>query len=367
MALTVGVVGGGQLARMMIPAAQALGVDLKVLAETADSSARLGATAIGDYTNLDTVRKFAAEVDVLTFDHEHVPTDLLAALESEGVVVRPGSEALVFAQDKALMRARLSQTSVPLPAWAVAQSVADVEEFLQSGAGEAIAKTPRGGYDGKGVRVIRTPGDVSDWLDAGEVLLEEKVNFSRELAQLVARRPSGEVRVFPLVETVQRDGVCAEVIAPAPDVSGKLTSRTAEIATTIANELNVTGVLAVELFQVADGVVVNELAMRPHNSGHVFTEGALTSQFEQHLRAVMDWPLGEMSLVYPWSVMVNLFGDAGNERISAALEYSDRVRPHAYGKEPRPGRKAGHIVVSGDKLVDVVSIARGAARAGEST
>ncbi len=365
MTLTVGVVGGGQLARMMIPAAQALGVELRVLAEGADSSARLGATAIGDYTDLETVRKFAAEIDVLTFDHEHVPTELLASLESEGVVVRPGSEALVYAQDKALMRARLSQTSVPLPAWSVAQSVADVEGFLQASGGEAIAKTPRGGYDGKGVRVIRAASEVSDWLDAGEVLLEERVTFSRELAQLVARRPSGDIRVFPLVETVQQDGVCAEVIAPAPGASGELETQTAEIATTIANELNVTGVLAVELFQVPDGVVVNELAMRPHNSGHVFTEGALTSQFEQHLRAVLDWPLGEVSLVHPWSVMVNLFGDAGNERISAALEFSGRVRPHAYGKEPRPGRKAGHIVVSGDKLDDVVSIARGAARAGE--
>ena len=363
--LRVGVVGGGQLARMMIPAAQALGVDLQVLAETTNSSARLAATAIGDYTDIDTVRRFAKEVDVVTFDHEHVPTDVLADLESSGVAVRPGAEALQYAQDKARMRARLSETSVPLPTCAVAESASDVVDFLSAVGGEAVAKTPRGGYDGKGVRIIRDAPDVSDWLEAGNVLLEEKVNFQRELAQIVARRPSGEIRAFPLVETIQRDGVCAEVIAPARQASEELVSRTATIATTIASELGVNGILAVELFQVGDDVVVNELAMRPHNSGHVFTEGAVTSQFEQHLRAVLDWPLGDTSLVHPWSVMANVFGDAGNERMRATMDVSDCVRPHAYGKEPRPGRKAGHIVVSGDKLEDIRSIARKAVEAGE--
>jgi len=365
MTITVGVVGGGQLARMMIPAAEALGVRIAVLAEAQNSAAQLAATAVGDYRELDTLLSFANSVDVVTFDHEHVPTALLAELETRGVQVRPGPHSLVFAQDKARMRQRLTESSVPLPDWRVAISADEVEEFVGNHAGEAIAKTPRGGYDGKGVRVIRSAADVGDWLAIGEVLLEEKVSFSRELAQLVARSPSGEVRIFPLVETVQKDGICAEVIAPAPGATEELRARTAEVAQMIAEQLDVTGVLAVELFQAGDDVVVNELAMRPHNSGHVFTEGAVTSQFEQHLRAVLDWPLGDTSLRHPWSVMVNLFGGADHMRIVAALETSGLVRVHAYGKEPRPGRKAGHVVVSGDKLEDVRDIARRAARAGE--
>ena len=365
MTVTVGVVGGGQLARMMIPAAEALGLHLAVLAEADHCSARLAATAVGDYRDLDHLLDFAESVDVVTFDHEHVPTELLNELESRGVVIRPGPHALAYAQDKALMRGRLARTSAPLPDWVVASSTAEVEEFLAQHSGEVIAKTPRGGYDGKGVRVIRSVAEVAEWLELGEVLLEEKVEFSRELAQLVARSPSGQMTLFPLVETIQANGVCAEVIAPAPNASDAFQTHTAAVAKTIAAELDVTGVLAVELFQVGDDVVVNELAMRPHNSGHVFTEGALTSQFEQHLRAVVDWPLGDTSLTHPWSVMVNLFGDAGHERITAALETSDRVRVHAYGKEPRPGRKAGHIVVSGEKLEEVRDIARRAAEAGE--
>ncbi len=366
--MRVGVIGGGQLARMMIPAAEALGVEIVVLAEAEDSSAKLAAGTIGDYRDGELVQFFAHDVDVLTFDHEHVPTALLERLVSQGVSVRPGPHALVFAQDKSAMRSRLSDIDVPLPAWSLAHDVADVEQFLNSQSGVAIAKTPRGGYDGKGVRVIHSAQDVADWLSVGPVLLEQKVEFVRELAQLVARRPGGQMAAFPLVQTLQADGVCAEVIAPAPETSDALIAEASRIAQTIAESLDVTGVLAVELFEDASGgLLVNELAMRPHNSGHVFTEAAVTGQFEQHLRAVMDWPLGDTSLREPWAVMVNLFGDGGNERIQAALEYSPRVRPHGYGKQPRPGRKAGHVVVHGENLDEVVALARGAADAGGMT
>ena len=365
MTIRVGVVGGGQLARMMIPAAEALGIEIRVLAETEDSSAKLAATIVGDYTDWETLSFFAQEVDVLTFDHEHVPTTLLKRLVDQGVTVRPGPHALVFAQDKAQMRQRLSSLDVPLPDWAVATGSDEVEQFLANQSGVAIAKTPRGGYDGKGVRVISGPGDVDDWLASGPVLLEQKIGFVRELAQLVARRPGGETVTFPLVQTVQQDGVCAEVIAPAPEADESLNAEAARIGRVIADSLDVTGVLAVELFQMNSGeLVVNELAMRPHNSGHVFTEAAVTSQFEQHLRAVIDWPLGDVSLREPWAVMVNLFGDAGNERIRAAIDYSPRVRPHGYGKQPRPGRKAGHLVAHGENLDEVLALARGAAEAG---
>jgi 5-(carboxyamino)imidazole ribonucleotide synthase len=363
--IRVGVVGGGQLARMMIPAAQALGVEIRVLAESDDSSAGLAATVVGDYTDWETLSFFAQEVDVLTFDHEHVPTRLLERLVADGVQVRPGPHALMFAQDKALMRERLSTLDVPLPDWAVAADSQAVEAFLAQHDGVAVAKTPRGGYDGKGVRVITTPHEVDDWLASGPVLLEQKVEFARELAQLVARRPQGDSVTFPVVQTLQKDGVCAEVVAPAPNTSSDLVAEAARIGQVIAEALDVTGVLAVEMFETTSGqLLVNELAMRPHNSGHVFTEGAITSQFEAHLRAVLDWPLGETTLRQPWAVMVNLFGDASNERIHAALEYSPQVRPHAYGKSPRPGRKAGHLVAYGDDLDQVTTLARGASEAG---
>lgn len=350
---------------MMIPAAEALGMEIRVLAESSDSSARLAATAVGDYRDSETVVTFARGVDVVTFDHEHVPTELLHHLEQQGTAVRPGPNALVCAQDKATMRTTLAALDVPLPDWVVAETADEITAFLSQHRGEAVAKTPRGGYDGKGVRVISDAVGVSDWLALGPVLLEQKVPFARELSQLVARRPSGETVAFPLVETIQRDGVCSEVIAPAPHTSPETVAEAARIATTIAQSLGVVGILAVEMFQTPEGdLLVNELAMRPHNSGHVFTEGALTSQFTQHLRAVADWPLGSPALRHPWSVMVNLFGDAGNKRVQAILAHSPRISVHAYGKSARPGRKAGHVVVSGDDLDDVLSLARAAGRIG---
>jgi 5-(carboxyamino)imidazole ribonucleotide synthase len=361
----IGVVGGGQLARMMIPAAEALGVALRVLAESEESSAKLAATAVGDYRDWGTLRQFATSVDTLTFDHEHVPTDLLHRLLAEGVSVQPGPDALVFAQDKSAMRERLSQLDVPLPAWAVAENADHVDAFIREQGGQAVAKTPRGGYDGKGVRHVSSASEVADWLESGPVLMEQKVEFVREVSQLVARRPSGDTVPYPLVETVQKGGVCAEVIAPAPHTTPAQATEAARIGVLIAQSLGVTGVLAVEMFVTDSGqFMVNELAMRPHNSGHVFTEAAITSQFEQHLRAVCDWPLGSTELRHPWSVMVNLFGDAGHDRVRQILEHSPLVSPHAYGKSARPGRKAGHLVVSGDNLDEVVALARAAGAIG---
>jgi len=361
----VGVVGGGQLARMMIPAAETLGMDIRILAEAEGSSAKLAATEVGDYRDWSTLRRFVTDIDTLTFDHEHVPTELLHRLVTEGVSVQPGPDALVFAQDKAAMRHRLSELDVPLPAWRVAQTIEQVEAFIKGHGGQAVAKTPRGGYDGKGVRVISAGSGVTDWVTAGPVLVEQKVDFVREVSQMVARTPSGETVPYPLVETIQKDGVCAEVIAPAPHTTPEQVSEAARIGVLIAESLEVTGMLAVEMFVTDSGeFMVNELAMRPHNSGHVFTEGAVTSQFEQHLRAVSNWPLGSPELRHPWSVMVNLFGDAGNDRIQQILQYSPRVSVHAYGKSARPGRKAGHLVVSGTDLDEVLTLARAAGAIG---
>ncbi|WP_309712647.1 5-(carboxyamino)imidazole ribonucleotide synthase [Pseudolysinimonas sp.] len=363
--MRVGVIGGGQLARMMVSPAVALGIEIRVLAESADSSARLAATVIGDYREAETVLGFAADVDVVTFDHEHVPQEVLARLEASGVTVRPGRDALEAAQDKIRMRERLAALGVPMPGWAVIRTEADLESFLAEHGGVAVVKTPRGGYDGKGVRVVRASADAADWLAEGELLAEELVDFRRELAQQVARRPSGEMAAWPLVETIQRDGVCAEVLAPAPD-AGDLAVEARGIAETIAAGLEVTGVLAVELFQAADGrLLVNELAMRPHNSGHWSIDGAVTSQFEQHLRAVLDLPLGDPSPTAPWAVMVNVLGgpEAATmpDRYPAAFAAERGVKFHSYGKASRPGRKVGHVTATGTDLADVRARARAAA------
>jgi len=373
MALRVGVIGGGQLARMMIAPAVELGIDLRVLAEEEGMAARLAATSVGDYRDADTVLAFARDVDVITFDHEHVPQEVLHALVDAGVAVHPGPDALQFAQDKLKMRARLAELGMPQPDWAAVSSTAQLQEFLDAHGGRAVVKTPRGGYDGKGVRVVSAAHEADDWFatlaeDArgGDLLVEELVDFTRELAQQVARRPSGDVVAWPVVETVQRDGVCAEVLAPAPRAGERLTEVAARLGVDIATGLGVTGALAVELFETADQrLLVNELAMRPHNSGHWTQDGAVTSQFEQHLRAVLDLPLGDPSPREEWAVMVNILGGPAEgtleDRFPAALAAYPDAKVHTYGKAPRPGRKVGHVTVAGDDLDDAVYQARAAA------
>lgn len=370
MSQTIGVIGGGQLARMMIPPAIELGLDIRVLGEAEGSSARAAVTQVGDYTDAATVLEFAKGVDVITFDHEHVPQDVLRALVDAGVAVHPGPDALRYAQDKLEMRERLAELGAPVPDWIGASSVAEIDAFLVDHGGRAVAKTPRGGYDGKGVRVIASGAEAADWLEAFDrILIEELVDFRRELAQLVARRPSGQTSFWPVVETVQRDGVCAEVIAPAPGTEG-IADRTrtvaAEIAELVATGLGVTGVLAVELFETVDErLLVNELAMRPHNSGHWTIDGSTTSQFEQHLRAVLDLPLGDPAIRAPFSVMINILGGPQGEEISgrfpAAMSAHPDAKLHTYGKSARPGRKVGHVTVVGEALDEVAYRARSAA------
>jgi 5-(carboxyamino)imidazole ribonucleotide synthase len=370
----VGVIGGGQLARMMVPPAIELGIELRVFAELEGSSAAIAATVVGDYTDPKAVLDFARGVDVVTFDHEHVPQHVLAALLDAGVVVRPSPDALAVAQDKLVMRARLSALGVPVPDWAEVHDAAELGRFLAAHGGVAVVKTPRGGYDGKGVRIVREAAGADDWFarqeDGMPLLVEELVEFRRELAQLVARRPAGELAGWALVETVQRDGVCAEVTAPAPAGEGQsvepLRTDARALAERIATELRVTGVLAVELFETTDGrLLVNELAMRPHNTGHWTIDGAVTSQFEQHLRAVLDLPLGDPAPTSAWSVMVNVLGGPAGatmpDRYREALEAEPAVKFHSYGKQSRPGRKVGHVTATGAELDDVRARARAAA------
>ena len=369
MSFRVGVIGGGQLARMMTPPAVALGIELKVFSETAGSSADLATTQVGDYTNVAELREFAKTVDVITFDHEHVPLRVLETLEGEGVSIQPSPKALRFAQNKLHMRERLSELGLPMPSWAAIKTATELDAFIAANDGVAILKTPIGGYDGKGVAVVRSAEEAGQWLQniaefGGSLLAEQKVPFVRELAQLVARRPSGELKAWPLVQTVQRDGVCSEVLSPAPNSTNL--ERAAQIAETVANALGVTGVLAVELFETEDGqLFINELAMRPHNSGHFSIEGSTTSQFEPHLRAVLDLPLGSTEATAPHSVMVNLLGvDDVNDCVSTyprAMSAYPTAKFHTYGKSARKGRKMGHVTVVGSNPEAVLAEARAAA------
>lgn len=364
---SVGVIGAGQLARMMQVPAIELGIDLKVFAEADGASAALSASKVGDYTDFDQLLDFAKSVDVITFDHEHVPAELLHKLEAQGLSVRPGPAALIHAQNKLTMRKKLSELGLPQPAWLAAKTEQDVASFLSDHGPEIVVKTPIGGYDGKGVRVISEVSEVQDWLEnlgklGGELLLEQKVDFSRELAQLSARSPSGEFSTWQVVETRQAQGVCSEVISPAPNADG---AKTAEIAKRISEGLGVIGVMAVELFEtVAGEILVNELAMRPHNSGHFSIEGSQTSQFEQHLRAVLDLPLGSTKPTAPFAVMVNLLGvDDQNDFVSRypkAMREFPEVSFHSYQKSARKGRKMGHLTVIGDNQESLLRNAQAA-------
>ncbi|NRQ49894.1 5-(carboxyamino)imidazole ribonucleotide synthase [Aeromicrobium stalagmiti] len=358
------VIGGGQLARMMQQAATGLGLRIRLLAESPDVSAAqvVPDHVVGDYTDLDTLRAVVAGAPVVTFDHEHVPPEHLRALEAEGHACRPGPHALLFAQDKGSMRERLGALGAPCPRNAPISSVADLEAF----GFPAVLKTTRGGYDGKGVWVVRSVADADEAFAAGRPLLaEELVDFRRELSALVARSPSGEVRSYPVVESRQKDGVCAEVIAPAPNLDPALAAAARDLAEQIATELDVTGILAVELFETTDGrLLVNELAMRPHNTGHWSIDGSHTSQFENHLRAVLDLPLGCAHAREPWSVMVNVLGGVVDDleaQRAVVLAAEPDVKIHLYGKAVKAGRKVGHVTAYGDDLDDVLARARRAA------
>lgn len=364
-------IGGGQLARMCAGPAAELGITLAVLAESADASAALVTpfAPVGDHADVDAVREFAAACDVVTFDHEHVPAEVLQALVEDGVQLHPRPAALTYAQDKLAMRRRLTELGLPCPRWSAATTVNQARSFGDQVGWPIVAKTPRGGYDGKGVRMTDCAEELSDWFDLargkGEpLLLEERIPYTRELAILIARSPSGQAAAWPVVETIQTDGICTEVLAPAPDLTPEVAELATRIGLDLAGALEITGVFAVELFETARGPLVNELAMRPHNSGHWSMDGAVTGQFEQHLRAVLDLPLGSPRAKAPFTVMANVLGGQHEDLYPAYRHLMARdpeLKVHLYGKSVRPGRKIGHVNVSGADLADLCDRARHAA------
>jgi 5-(carboxyamino)imidazole ribonucleotide synthase len=348
-------IGAGQLARMTCQAAIGLGIGFRVLAGSAlDSAAQVCAEVrVGDYTSLPDLLAFAAECDVVTFDHEHVRRPHLAALERT-VPVRPGAAALHYTQDKLAMRERLTSLGVPGPRYARVSGLADVTAFAADSGWPVVLKAVSGGYDGRGVWVCGTPDAAAQVLSHPvAVIAEEHIAFDRELAVVAARSPHGQGAVYPVVQTAQRDGICNEVLAPAPGLAAGRARDAQRLALQLAAELDVTGLLAVELFETAGGLLVNELAMRPHNSGHWTIEGARTSQFEQHLRAVLDLPLGTPAPAAPQVVMANVFGGSDPDvygRYRHVMAADPGVKIHLYGKQVRPGRKIGHVTVLGDDV-----------------
>jgi 5-(carboxyamino)imidazole ribonucleotide synthase len=352
-------------------AAIALGQSLRILAASPDDGAALVApdVVVGDYRSLPDLRAFADGCDVVTFDHEHVPGEHLEALAADGVLVRPGAGALVHAQDKAVMRARLSAMGVPCPPW-TDMSDTDLAEFGARVGWPLVLKAARGGYDGKGVWVVASLAEAEPVVRSGTPLIAEaRVPIARELAAVVARSPFGQGAAWPVVETVQRDGICVEVVAPAPGLDDARADEAQALALRIAAELGVVGVLAVELFETVGGeLIVNELAMRPHNAAHWTIEGSRTSQFEQHLRAVLDYPLGATSPTAPVVVMANLLAGPEDvkppgidERVHHCMARWPAVKIHLYGKGFRPGRKVGHVTALGSDLHEVRARATAAA------
>lgn len=388
------VIGGGQLARMMQEEASALGVHLRALVEAPDGSAAqvMPDAPVGRPDDAGAVRDLLqprqgeqpqdlADAAVLTFEHEHQDHALLQQLAAQGVSVQPSAQALLYARDKLEMRRAMTRLELPQPAWRPVSQPAEVLEFAVQHGWPVVLKTPQGGYDGHGVLLVNDAaelenGEAAKWFKAladgagvggggslggaqvSCLLVEQAVNFTRELAALVARNPSGQVEAWPVVETVQVEGMCDTVLAPAPGLKPATAALAQQVAKRVASELEVTGVLAVEMFVVegdgGDQLYINELAMRPHNSGHWSQDGALTSQFEQHLRAVLDWPLGSAQLVAP-TVMVNVIGwrqetDAllpdPSSRLAQALQLAPQAKIHLYGKQARCGRKLGHVNLS---------------------
>ncbi|KMJ47708.1 5-(carboxyamino)imidazole ribonucleotide synthase [Rhodococcus fascians] len=357
----VTMIGGGQLARMTHQSAIELGQTLRVLAAGADEPAAQVSPDVvfGLHDDLDALRTAATGSNALTFDHEHVPTEHLETLVAEGVNVQPPPSALIFAQDKLRMRRKLEELGAPGPAYAEVSWAQDAIAFGDEHGWPVVLKAVRGGYDGRGVWM---PADaeeaeeiVTAQLDLGvPLMVEEKVAMRRELSAMVARSPFGQGAAWPVVQTVQRHGQCAVVLAPAPDLDEDVATYAGRLALDIAGALGVVGDLAVELFETTSGkLLVNELAMRPHNSGHWTMDGCRTSQFEQHLRAVLDYPLGDTDPLAPLTVMANILGAPEapemtmDERLHHLFARMPDAKVHLYGKTERKDRKIGHVNILG--------------------
>lgn len=360
----VGMVGGGQLARMTHRAAIDLGVHLEVLAARPDDPAVLAGAPhrIGDHGDLDALLALAGEVDVVTLDHELVPNPHLTELERRGHRVRPAAAAVHLAQDKLHARGELSRRGFPVPAFRGVASGDDVGTFADGHGWPVVVKARSGGYDGRGVWMVHDrPGADEVLAHGGAYLVEARVPIATELAVVTARRPGGERVTYPVVETIQKDGICNELVMPAR-IPPALADAARELGGQVVQAVDAVGIVAVELFVTDDGeLVVNELALRPHNSGHATIEACATSQFANHLRAVLDWPLGDPAMLAPAAAMVNVLGPGDGSDVAGRLPGALAVagaRVHLYRKAARPGRKIGHVTVLADTPDQALATAR---------
>ena len=345
----VGVIGSGQLAQMMLAPAAALGIDLITLANSSeDSAAQSSPHVIGDFRDLDVVRQFAKSCDLVTFEHELIPISIIRTLENEGIKFQPNSNSFQYSQDKALMREKLAH--LPNPKWQVVTEAIDWSY-------PAIAKSVSGGYDGRGVWKVNSKLELAELLKVvPTLLLEELIEFDFEIAVMVARSAHGQAATWSPTRTVQRDGICIETVTPVPEFNEAQAERAQALALQIADEIKLVGVMAVEMFVKGDQLFINELALRPHNSGHWTIEGSVTSQFEQHLRAVLDLPLGDTTLTSKWTVMGNILGGSKSDMFRPYLHLMARtpaLKFHYYRKEVRPGRKLGHVTITGTNLLEL--------------
>ncbi len=350
---TVGIIGAGQLARMTVAPAEALGINLLLFAESpADSAAQIASHVVGDYRDLEALKDFAKKCDFVTFEHELVPLAVIKGLETAGVKVFPTSDSFQYSQNKALMRERLSEYSAPK--WRVINDGDDLLDF------PFIAKSISGGYDGRGVWKIKNHDELDEVLnEIPQLLIEELIEFDFEIAVMVARSAHGQAVTWAPTQTIQSDGICTSTISPAPKLSPELAEKAQQLALSIANDLALIGVMAVEIFVKGDELFINELAMRPHNSGHWTIEGAKTSQFEQHLRAILDLPLGDPAMVAPYAVMGNILGGDKSDMYRPYLHLMARnpnLKFHQYKKEIRRGRKVGHVTVVGENLLELTEV-----------
>ena len=349
---TVGVIGAGQLARMMVAPASALGINLILFAQSGDDSgAQVTNHVIGDYSDLVALQKFAQGCDVITFEHELVPLSVIKGLESAGVRVYPSSSAFLYSQDKAEMRKKLAH--YPAPEWKVITTTSEVDQY------PLIAKAISGGYDGRGVWKINSQDELAEVLrTTPRLLIEELISFDSEIAVMVARSPHGQATSWAPTQTVQEDGICTMTISPAQEISDEIAERAQKLALEIAADVGVIGVMAVEMFVKGEKIFINELAMRPHNSGHWTIDGSRTSQFEQHLRAILDLPLGDPAMVAEYAVMGNILGGEKTDMYRPYLHLMARnpdLKFHQYKKEVRPGRKIGHVTATGSNLLQLTT------------
>jgi 5-(carboxyamino)imidazole ribonucleotide synthase len=344
----VGIIGAGQLARMTVAPAIALGVTLKLFAQDKnDSAAQICEHVVGDFRDLKEVLKFARECDVITFEHELVPLSVIKGLEAEGIRVYPPSSAFIYSQNKGEMRNILND--LPSPTWQLITDEREVSAF------PVIAKAISGGYDGRGVWKISNRDLLEEIIAINpQLLIEELVEFDSEIAVMVARSPHGQASTWAPTQTIQEDGICTRTVTPALTVSSAVSEKASALALTIAERVGLVGVMAVEMFVKGDQLFINELAMRPHNSGHWTIEGSVTSQFEQHLRAILDLPLGDPSMTASFAVMGNILGGDKSDMYRPYLHLMARnpeLKVHQYMKEVRPGRKIGHVNAVGEDLL----------------